>query len=116
LKPRGCCRSRKRQRLQIILARDAEGACLQGAVFHQDVAQAKAGLLDDLLEQDRGIDLGGERADVVDRYRLADASDDVGVGLEIATQGNGECRRVGDIGGGLQGRNSGHGARLQFAN
>jgi hypothetical protein len=90
----------KRQRLQIVLARDTKRARLRGAVFHQDVAETKARLLDDLLKQDRGIHLGRKRADVIDRYRLADAGDDIGVGVEIAAQRRVEHRRVANIGGG----------------
>ena len=75
-----------RQRLEVVLGRDAERARLRAAVLHQDVAEPEARLLDDVLEQDRLVALRRQRADVVDVHRLGDAGDDVGIGGEIAAQ------------------------------
>jgi hypothetical protein len=71
---------------KIVLARDPEGTRLQLAVLHQNVAQAKAGLLDDILEEHGVVALRRERRDVLQAHRLRDPGDDVGVGREIAPQ------------------------------
>ena len=65
---------------------NAERARLRAAVLDQDIAQSKAGLLDDVLEQDRLVALRRQRADVVHPDRLGDAGDDVGVGFKIPAQ------------------------------
>ena len=77
----------KGQRLQIILLGHAERPRLRAAVFHQDIAQPEARLLDDVLEQDGLIALRRQRTDIDQVHRLADARDDVGVGVEIFAQG-----------------------------
>ena len=74
------------ERAQILVGLDTKRACLRAARLHQDVAQPEAGLLDDVLEHNRLIALGGERADVGHVDRLGNARDDVGIAGEKAAQ------------------------------
>ena len=71
---------------QIFLLRHAERAALGMAMFDQDIAHPEPGMLDDVLEQNRGFRLGRQRADIIDRDRLGDVCDDIGVGFEVAAQ------------------------------
>ena len=69
-----------RQRRQIVLPRHAQRAALRPAVLDQDVAEPEVGVLGYVLEQDRPFRLRRQRADVVDRDRLLDRRQDIGVG------------------------------------
>ena len=74
------------ERLEVVRFGHTEGTRPQRAMLEHDVEHAVAGLLDDVFEQDRRLALGRQGPDVFDAYRFGNPGDDVGVGLEVATQ------------------------------
>src|SRR5262249_3846773 len=81
-------------RLSDSTARNAERAGLRNAVLHQDIAQPETWLFDDVLEDDRYVTLCRERTDVIDRDRLFDVGDEIGVGFEIIAERAVKRRRI----------------------
>ena len=75
-----------RERRQVLLRRHPERERLHPAVLDQDVAHAEAGILHDVLEQDRAFALGRQGADVIDAHRLANDGDRIAIDVEEPAQ------------------------------